>query len=229
MVQAAGVGAVREEGGVGGGGGHRAQVGEGAQQSGRGAHPGGVGLPVQGVLIGQAIETLRNAHEGADAGQQPDRAGGVHRQQRQTARDLDETADHELAADGFPPSGDAGDDESAQRQRQQDQPGTGSVQPAPLLHPLREPVEEGVRGGVAEELAQEGGEHRSVAAEHSQVDERGRNAEFPPGEGGPGDEREHRQVPVGGPRSHQEQHQRDEQCGEQGHADEVDTARGGHG
>ncbi len=98
-MQAPGVGAMGEDGRVGGGGDHRAEVHEGAQEAGRGAHAGGVGLPVEGVLVGEAVaDPLRDAHDDPDGAEQPDRAAGVRAQQRGTPGDLHQTAhDDELA------------------------------------------------------------------------------------------------------------------------------------
>ena len=60
----------------------------------------GVGLPVEGVLVGETVEALGYAHQDADGGEQPDRTAGADHQQQRTGGDLDETADDELGADG---------------------------------------------------------------------------------------------------------------------------------
>ncbi|GHD41214.1 hypothetical protein GCM10010317_011110 [Streptomyces mirabilis] len=223
VVQAPGVGAMGEDGRVGGGGDHRAEVHEGAQESGRGAHAGGVGLPVEGVLVGEAVEALRDAHDDPDGAEQPDRTAGVRAQQRGTAGDLHQTAHDELAPDRLAAPGDGGDGQRAERQGQQYESGGGGGQVPPLLQPLREAVQERVRRREAEELTQEGRQHGDVAAEHPQVDERLRDANLPQGEGRCRADGEDEQPPVVGPRFHQEEHEGGEQAGEQRHAERIDA------
>ncbi len=80
--------AVLEEGGVRGGGEQRAEVGEGAQEPG-GRHAGRIGLGVQGVLVGESVQPLRDPEGHADQDEQPAGAVGVEEQQGGTADELE--------------------------------------------------------------------------------------------------------------------------------------------
>ena len=149
VVQAGGVGAVAEEGGVDRGRDHRAEVGEGAQQPGRGADPGRVGLVVErrSGWRGCSGPAGRRRAVATPTSTQIARAGADGQQQRQ-ADDERDAADDELAADLRSPARDRRDAISAAAEhRQQQQPGRRRAQPAAVLEPLGVAVEEGVGDG----------------------------------------------------------------------------------
>ncbi|GAA4986555.1 hypothetical protein GCM10025734_10860 [Kitasatospora paranensis] len=122
-MQARGVGPVRVAGGAGRGGDDRAEVPEGAQQSGRGAQPLRVGLVVDRVLQGEAGEALGDAEDQGDREQQPDGAAGAEGQQQGAGGDLPDAADQQLAADRVAASGGGGDQDRRREQRQLGEPG----------------------------------------------------------------------------------------------------------
>ena len=203
--------AVREECGDGGGGDHRAEVDEGAQQPGGGAHARRVGLVVQGVLVGEVVQALRDAGDDADDGQDsqtalPGRRAAAAAQPTicdeapttslpRTCRRRPVSVETTTAASDIGSSTSPADGRAAARG------------PPPATACSRRGRRRTRRTRAA---ARVGGQQRDVAAEHAQVDERLGDAQLArPRSRPPRRRASTSRYQRGEPRVHQEQQQRD--------------------
>jgi hypothetical protein len=92
---------------------------------------------VDSVLVGQAVDALRDADDHRDQHEQPDRTGRVQREQQPAGDELGDAAADQLAAHAPAAAGEHGRHDRHGEHRQQHQAGRGRAEPAAVLQPLR--------------------------------------------------------------------------------------------